>query len=374
MFANCYISTVNVRYVIAVGIFAAATTLYSSPGNAGLENEDTMLAGAKLCTRYLPRHEREYGIPAHLLAAIASTESGRYHKGIGLTIPWPWTINAEGKGYFFDTKEEAVSYTQKLIASGVKSIDVGCMQINLHHHPEAFSNLNEAFEPRYNVAYAATFLRRNYDDLGSWKSAAAAYHSRTPEFGNRYIGRVYDAWNKILTKIAEARSGKTAVAGSQTRANFDVADAAPVSRDALTQKLKESRSGFSPKEVALSEPPRQQRKPIRMKVIELARKESRIRENGVMVIRPENEEVQIASVQAPAFQDSPIVATRSNTLKSMQPADPAMREEALGAIEPAAGGGQFSPQNAKLIRINRSGKSRVEPATVLKSPQFVFDN
>ena len=84
--------------------------------------------------------------------------------------------------------------------------------------------------------------------------------------------------------------------------------------------------------------------------------------------------MQIASVQAPAFQDSPIVATRSNTLKSMQPADPAMREEALGAIEPAAGGGQFSPQNAKLIRINRSGKSRVEPATVLKSPQFVFDN
>ncbi len=339
-----------------------------------------MLAGAKLCTRYLPRHEREYGIPAHLLAAIASTESGRFHRGLGLTIPWPWTINAEGKGYFFNTKDEAIAYTQKLLASGMRSIDVGCMQVNLRHHPEAFSNLEQAFEPRYNVAYAANFLRRNFDDLGSWKAAAAAYHSRTPEFGTRYVGKVYERWNHILTKIAEARSGRgaTSLASTRTNADFESARSAPITREELTRTLKETRTPFAPSRQVASAaaPTTRERRPIRMKVIELVKKESRSRENGVTVIRPETEELQVASVQAPAFMDSPIVATRSGTLKDMRPADPAQSQDTLDALEPAAGEGQFSPKaNAKLIRINRSGKAREEQSFApRKSPQFVFDN
>src|SRR5271170_2358834 len=80
---------------------------------------DPMIEGAKLCTRHLPRFEREYAIPTHLLSAIASTESGRYHEGLGMKLPWPWAINANGKGYYFDSKEDAIAAVRKLRAHGV---------------------------------------------------------------------------------------------------------------------------------------------------------------------------------------------------------------------------------------------------------------
>src|SRR5579871_5842432 len=102
---------------------------------------DPLIEGAKLCTSHLPRYEREYGIPTHLLSAIASTESGRYHEGLKLKLPWPWTINAEGKGYFFKNKEDAIAAVKKLRSHGIQKIDVGCMQVNLYHHPDAFSSL-----------------------------------------------------------------------------------------------------------------------------------------------------------------------------------------------------------------------------------------
>ena len=166
---------------------------------------DPLIEGAKLCTRHLPRYEREYAIPTHLLSAIASTESGRYHEGLKIKLPWPWTINANGKGYFFDSKEEAIAAVKKLRAHGVQKIDVGCMQVNLYHHAEAFSSLDQAFEPQTNIAYAASFLRNLYNEEGTWKKAAADYHSKTPSLGNEYVSTVYDSWFSIIEKLRAAR-------------------------------------------------------------------------------------------------------------------------------------------------------------------------
>ena len=166
---------------------------------------DPLIEGAKLCTQHLPRYEREYAIPTHLLSAIASIESGRYHEGLRMKLPWPWAINANGKGYFFDTKAEAIAAVQKLRKHGVQSIDVGCMQVNLYHHPEAFANLNEAFEPQKNIAYAANFLHNLYNEGGNWKKAASDYHSRTPSLGKEYVGQVYDSWYTIIEKLRAAR-------------------------------------------------------------------------------------------------------------------------------------------------------------------------
>ena len=363
----------DVSSAAIAAMFTATTTLFSFPALANIGDSDPMIEGAKLCTRYLPRHEREYGIPVHLLAAIASTESGRYHKGLGLTIPWPWTINAEGKGYFFDSKQEAIAAVQKLQASGVQSIDVGCMQVNLKHHPDAFASLSDAFDPRYNVAYAAHFLRSNYDDLGNWRSAAAAYHSRTPDFGNRYVYNVYTRWNQILTKIAEAKGGKPA-----TQANFASAQSAdaPLSRGDMSSNLKESRGtekqAFSPK-ASTAASQKYARKPIRMRVIELAKRD-RSKENGVIIIRPESEEQQIASIEPTVKLGASQALARTTT--GAQTEDAAAAE--LAGAEPAAG--QFDPQSAKLIRVNRSGKSTDASAASAsqfqprKTPQFVFDN
>ena len=187
-------------------ILAVATATMLLPlSEANASPTDPMIEGAKLCTRHLPRFEREYAIPTHLLSAIATTESGRYHDGLGMKLPWPWAINAKGKGYWFESKEEAIAAVKKLRARGVQSIDVGCMQVNLYQHPEAFASLSEAFEPQTNIAYAANFLRALYDQGGTWKKAAGDYHSRTPSLGKEYVGQVYGSWYTIIDKLRTAR-------------------------------------------------------------------------------------------------------------------------------------------------------------------------
>lgn len=148
----------------------------------------------RLCRAAIQAAERAAGIPAQLLMAIARVESGRRDPDTGAFHPWPWTINAEGRGQFFPTKAAAIAEVQALQARGVRSIDVGCMQINLRHHPDAFANLEEAFDPAANARYAARFLSELHATRGDWQRAASAYHSQTPEFAEPYRARVMAAW------------------------------------------------------------------------------------------------------------------------------------------------------------------------------------
>jgi hypothetical protein len=184
--------------VVAVAALGISSAAYAT-------STDPLIEGAKLCTKQLPQYEKQNGIPAHLLSAIAATESGRYHEDLKIRIPWPWTINAAGRGYYFGSKAEAIAAVTKLRKQGVQSIDVGCMQVNLHHHPEAFASLDEAFDPQHNVAYAASFLRTLYDEEKSWKKAAADYHSKEMTRGSQYVGQVYDSWQRLVEKLRLAK-------------------------------------------------------------------------------------------------------------------------------------------------------------------------
>ncbi len=243
-----------------------AAVLFTATPVTQANASDSLIEGAKLCTKYLPRYEREYGIPTHLLAAIATTESGRYHKGLKISIPWPWTINAEGKGYYFTSKQEAITAAKKMRARGVKSMDVGCMQVNLHHHSDAFTSLEQAFEPQNNIAYAANFLRNLYQEGKSWKKAAADYHSKTPSRGKQYVGSVYNSWYQIVGKLRAAKLQ----AASPTTTTVAAAKEAPkaVKTAAVSKPSKKATEYKAP----------------RMKVIELSKKNSK---DNVIIVRPE---------------------------------------------------------------------------------------
>ena len=93
----------------------------------------------ELCESEILRAEQKYNIPSRLLLAIATVESGRQEKQ--KKRPWPWTICANKRGYFCSTKTAAIATVKRLLARGVKNIDVGCMQVNLLHHSDAFKNL-----------------------------------------------------------------------------------------------------------------------------------------------------------------------------------------------------------------------------------------
>ncbi len=129
--------------------------------------------------------------------------------------PWPWTVNAEGQGYFYDSKAQAVAAVQGMQRQGVRSIDVGCMQISLLYHPDAFASLEQAFEPAINADYGGRFLAQLHDQANSWPKAVEMYHSATPDIGAEYGRRVYAALpeEQRLAALTPSGDGLTRSAG-----------------------------------------------------------------------------------------------------------------------------------------------------------------
>jgi hypothetical protein len=175
-------------YLTALGLLGLLTPAMAAPFPL------PAIAPGVLCRMAVGLAERGTGIPPHLLAAIGRVESGRRDPASGAWHPWPWTVNAEGQGFFYDTKAQAVAAVRGMQAQGMRSIDVGCMQVNLMHHPDAFANLDLAFDPQVNAAYAARFLKELFAQTGDWPKAAALYHSATPELGAEYQRKVLAVW------------------------------------------------------------------------------------------------------------------------------------------------------------------------------------
>lgn len=251
---------------------------------------DALVEAAKQCTQYIPFFERQYGVPSHLLSAISSTESGRYHDGLRIVLPYPWAVNAEGKAYYFNSKSEAIAGVKKLQSQGIRSIDIGCMQVNLVHHPNAFGSVEQAFDPKSNVAYAASFLRNLYESEGSWRAATAAYHSKTPERGGQYVGRVFRSWETIISRLRLSRDSTV----KQADAGFD-------GRDMIADLPKSSgikKTAPAPKatitmvDSGTSEATGNQTEPVKMKVIHVS---GRKRNNDIMVYKPKPDNAEPAA-------------------------------------------------------------------------------
>jgi hypothetical protein len=176
-----------------ISVLAVAIAVVSPPAAAapGLPMDPW-----RLCPEAIAAQEKAQAIPKHLLSAIALAESARKHPTFGKRMPWPWTVMAEGQGRYLPTKEAAIAEVRGLQARGIRNIDVGCMQVNLHHHANAFYSIENAFDPFANVAYASKFLKSLYEDWGSWQEAAGRYHSATPELKGPYRDKVFTFWNE----------------------------------------------------------------------------------------------------------------------------------------------------------------------------------
>jgi hypothetical protein len=160
------------------------------------------VAESGLCAAAVQEAERHHSLPPGLLGSIAKVESGRPIASTGDIRAWPWTINADGTGLFFNSRAEAVAWAAQGLANGVRLMDVGCMQVNLQFHPGAFRSLDEAFDPTANAAYAAHFLQQLATETGGdWNLATGMYHSRTPDLAAAYRNRVAEMGAGIITGI-----------------------------------------------------------------------------------------------------------------------------------------------------------------------------
>ncbi len=216
------------RFAPVLSALLAATShayaAYGGPLASGPE------AGpALLCRGAIAATEAATRIPDAFLAAIGRVESGRMLQN-GMTAPWPWTVNAAGVGHFYASKADALAAVRAFQAGGTRSLDIGCLQVNIMYHPDAFASPEQAFDPATNVAYAARLLMSLHAQTGSWPRAAAAYHSQTPSLGQAYQERVLAEWAEPDSAAAQGKRSALAVPPGSTRAR-DVPPASSRARD-----------------------------------------------------------------------------------------------------------------------------------------------
>lgn len=183
---------------ILIAGLAALSSCVSAPGFASTTSpcEDAARAA-----------QDAHNIPDDLLIGITRTEAAS----------WQWTTNFQGDGIYHDSLEAALEYVRSLQAQGHESIDIGCGQINLRWNPDAFSSLEEAFDPSANLDFAARKLLEERGRVGSWPGAVGAYHSPSQPGRARAYARKVDAaadqpaglQPRISTKSAAPRPSTT---------------------------------------------------------------------------------------------------------------------------------------------------------------------
>jgi len=190
-------------------IFCALTTIFMgsfSPAHAASAQDVSYI-----CDQAAVYAAQETGVPVSVLQAISRIETGRKRNGV--IRPWPWTVNMEGKGVWFESEDDARAYVYKNYKRGARSFDVGCFQINYKWHGQEFASIQEMFNPYPNALYAANFLLRLYREKGNWSEVAGAYHSRTQKYAERYEKR-FKAYRATLLGNREATPSITLLSSS----------------------------------------------------------------------------------------------------------------------------------------------------------------
>ena len=177
--------------------------LYLALPAAGLTTNTVTGGGdaSLICEAAAQEASATEGVPLSVLLAISLNETGR--KRDGRFHPWPWTVNMEGAGHWFDDRQAALDFALAEYDRGARSFDVGCFQINYKYHGMHFASIEQMFDPRANALYAARFLRDLYREKGDWQLAAGAYHSRTPDLAERYAARFQRFREGLVEDFAE---------------------------------------------------------------------------------------------------------------------------------------------------------------------------
>lgn len=161
----------------------AATTAFFLPAAARAQGQTD-------CVSLINATETQRQIPHGLLMAIALTESGLNGR------PNPYAMNIGGRAYHARDTDDMIRTISTENARGQRSIDVGCMQINLKYHGSHFAHQTDLLDPATNVNYGASYLIQLAIAEGSWRAAVMDYHNKNNP-GRRYWYGC-KVWNNYL--------------------------------------------------------------------------------------------------------------------------------------------------------------------------------
>ncbi|GJD56595.1 transglycosylase SLT domain-containing protein [Methylobacterium dankookense] len=128
-------------------------------------------AASRVCEQQMAQAAQKHGVPLGMLYAVGLTESGKRGS------LQPYAMNIQGRAYFGASAQEVMQKLSEAQASGIRLVDLGCMQINHHYHRAKFPSLEAMIDPRQNVEYATRFLKELKEREGSWTLAVARYHA-----------------------------------------------------------------------------------------------------------------------------------------------------------------------------------------------------
>ena len=163
-----------------------------------------------VCQIIATEAEETFDLPSGILSSIAQVESGRKTTN-GDYRAWPWTINDNGKGLFFDNRQSANKYISKQKELNNINTDIGCMQISVKWHAHAFSSTESMLDPYTNIAYAAIFLEELYQTHGNWELAIKYYHSAEKEKNEPYLQKVNAVWKNHPQPILEPATASASI-------------------------------------------------------------------------------------------------------------------------------------------------------------------
>lgn len=188
--------------------FGCILMIASWPGHA----KDVEVRDLHVASRYVNQVDRVpegfaevadfYGIEdSELFYSILLQESGRSLPGVGFR-PWPWTLNVEGQGFYYETEQEAWSALSTFIAAGKSNIGIGYGQVTYPFNGHLLNDLYLALDPATNLRIAAEILLECQNRLGDWWQAVGCYHSPNERYAAPYRAAVKRHYDRLTGRGA----------------------------------------------------------------------------------------------------------------------------------------------------------------------------
>jgi len=142
----------------------------------------------------------ERGIDPYILYSVALVESARVSKR--LASPYPWSLNQLGKPIIPTSKNKAREILYDSINNGIRSIDVGYMQVNVKWNGHRVSKPDDLLDPVRNIQVGADILSETINSApGDLALGIGRYHA-----GWQDSNRAYNYGNRVISVARLIRS------------------------------------------------------------------------------------------------------------------------------------------------------------------------
>ena len=171
-----------------------------------IENQgNSMGSGINPATREFLRDTAWWGVAEqrhldpYILYAVALVESAKVSRRVAK--PWPWALNRQGRAFIPSSLTEAKDILGGSLAKGVRSIDVGLMQVNVRWQGHRVGKPEELLDPATNLRVGADILAESIGSApGNLVLGIGRYHA-----GFQDEARAYRYGRRVLAVARQIR-------------------------------------------------------------------------------------------------------------------------------------------------------------------------